>query len=200
MMNSNRMLSELQLGEFIYEQPALGDSEYIFKHALTQEVSYNSVLLERRKQLHERIGAALEKLYANSIDDHLDELAHHYSRSGSALKALEYYERVGRQAAQRSAYTEAVRDLSAAVELLKSQPESPERDQRELGLQTSLGPLLMITKGWAAAETGRVYLRAHGWPRPAAVRWSISPRSWGCSESLLSAADCGRLRNGKRKF
>ena len=157
----NRMLSELQLGEFIYEQPALGDSEYIFKHALTQEVSYNSVLLERRKQLHERIGAALKKLYANSIDDHLDELAHHYSRSGSALKALEYYERVGRQAAQRSAYTEAVRDLSAAVELLKSQPESPERDQRELGLQTSLGPLLMITKGWAAAETGRVYLRAH---------------------------------------
>ena len=158
---TRRLLDDLQLGEFIYEQPAIADSEYIFKHALTQEVSYNSVLMERRRQLHGRIGAALEGIYANSIDDHVDELAHHYSGSGSAMKALEYYERAGRQAAQRAAYTEAVRDLSAAVELLKTQPENPERDQRELGLQTGLGPLLMITKGWAAAETGRVYLRAH---------------------------------------
>jgi len=52
--------------EFIYEQPAVGDPEYIFKHAPTQEVSYNSVLQERRKQLHERIGAALENLYAKA--------------------------------------------------------------------------------------------------------------------------------------
>src|SRR5262249_45372669 len=52
----NRMLGDLQLAEFIYEQPAVGDTQYIFKHALTQEVSHNSVLLERRKQLHERIG------------------------------------------------------------------------------------------------------------------------------------------------
>ena len=61
--------------EFIYEQPAVGDAEYIFKHALTQEVAYNSVLIERRKQLHERIGAALETLYAASLEDHLAELA-----------------------------------------------------------------------------------------------------------------------------
>jgi predicted ATPase len=156
----NRMLNELQLGEFIYEQPALGDTEYIFKHALTQEVSYNSVLLERRKQLHERIGAAIEALYANSIEDHLDELAHHYSRSGNVPKALEHHERAGRQAVQRSAYTDATRALTAALELLMRLPESPERDQRELGLQTTLGPVLMITKGWAAPETERVYLRA----------------------------------------
>jgi class 3 adenylate cyclase/predicted ATPase len=156
----NRMLNELQLGEFIYEQPALGDTEYVFKHALTQEVSYNSVLLERRKQLHERIGAAIEALYANSIEDHLDVLAHHYSRSGDVPKALEYHERSGRQALQRSAYTDAMRVLTAALELLVRLPESPERDQRELGLQTTLGPVLMITKGWAAPETERVYLRA----------------------------------------
>jgi class 3 adenylate cyclase/predicted ATPase len=156
----NRMLKELQLGEFIYEQPAVGDTEYVFKHALTQEVAYNSVLIERRKQLHERIGAAIEALYANSIEDHLDELAHHYSRSGNVPKALEYHERVGRQALQRSAYTDAMRALTAAIELLMRMPESPERDRRELGLQTTLGPVLMITKGWAAPETERVYLRA----------------------------------------
>src|SRR5271167_393944 len=67
----NRMLNELQLAEFIYEQPAVGDTEYIFKHALTQEVAYNSVLLERRRQLHERAAAALETLYKPSVDEHL---------------------------------------------------------------------------------------------------------------------------------
>ena len=58
------MLADLQLGEFIYEQPAFPDVEYIFKHALTQEVAYNSVLVERRKLLHERAGTAMESLYA----------------------------------------------------------------------------------------------------------------------------------------
>ena len=78
-----RTLNQLQNGEFIYEQPAVGDSEYVFKHALTQEVSYNSLLQEQRRQIHGQIGEALEKLNAPSIDDHLDELAHHYSRSGN---------------------------------------------------------------------------------------------------------------------
>ena len=54
------MLAELQLGEFIYELPATSDIEYIFKHALTQEVAYNALLIERRKLLHERAGLALE--------------------------------------------------------------------------------------------------------------------------------------------
>jgi predicted ATPase len=53
-----RMLGDLQIGEFIYEQPAVGDIECVFKHALTQEVAYNSLLVERRRQLHDRIGAS----------------------------------------------------------------------------------------------------------------------------------------------
>ncbi|MGB9380897.1 adenylate/guanylate cyclase domain-containing protein [Candidatus Binatus sp.] len=157
---TRRLLDVLQLGEFIYEQPAIGDSEYTFKHALTQEVSYNSVLMERRRQLHGRIGAALEGLYTNSIDDHLDELAHHYGRSGNSAKALDYLESAGLRAVRRLAYGEAMRNLAAALELLERTPSSPERDRREFALQTSLGPALMATKGWAAPETERAYLRA----------------------------------------
>ncbi len=59
-----RLLSSLQRKEFLYEQPAFPEVEYLFKHALTQEVAYNSVLLERRKALHERTAQALEVLYA----------------------------------------------------------------------------------------------------------------------------------------
>jgi class 3 adenylate cyclase/predicted ATPase len=156
----NGTLNELQLGEFIYEQPAVGDPEYIFKHALTQEVSYNSVLQERRKQLHERIGAALEALYPNSIDDHLDELANHYSKSGNPEKALEYHELAGLRAVQRCANQDAMRHLTAALDLLRREPDSPVRDQRELALQTALGQVLMMVKGWSAPEAERVYLRA----------------------------------------
>ena len=82
----NRLLNDLQLGEFIYEQPAMGDTEYIFKHALTQEVAYNSVLIERRQQLHERTGAALETTLQRSVEEHLAELAHHYGRSANPDK------------------------------------------------------------------------------------------------------------------
>ena len=156
----SRMLNDLQLGEFIYEQPAVGDTEYIFKHALTQEVAYNSLLMERRKQLHERIGRAVEELYASSIDDHLAELAHHYGRSGNSAKALDYLESTGLRAVRRLAYGEAVRNLTAALELLQRTPSSAERDRREFALQTNLGPALMATKGWAAPETERAYLRA----------------------------------------
>src|SRR5712664_1536426 len=98
------MLSRLQAGEFIYEQPATGDVEYTFKHALTQEVAYNALLVERRKLLHERAGVALESLFAGQLEDHLEELARHYSRTDNVRKAIEYLRRAGEQAIQRSAY------------------------------------------------------------------------------------------------
>src|SRR6266849_6263320 len=85
-----RMLGDLQAGEVIYEQPATGDIEYVFKHALTQEVDYNSLLIERRKRLHEGMGDAIESLYTSSLDDHVADLAHHYSHSDNVTKAVEY--------------------------------------------------------------------------------------------------------------
>jgi predicted ATPase len=134
----DRMLAELQLAEFIYEQPATGDIEYIFKHALTQQVAYNSLLIERRKLLHECAGQALESMFAGQLDDHLDELAHHYSRSDNVAKAVEYLGHAGQQAIQRSAYADAVSSVSAAIDLLQRLPDGPGRVQRELLLQ--LGP------------------------------------------------------------
>jgi predicted ATPase len=156
----SRMLNDLQLGEFIYEQPAVGDVEYIFKHALTQEVAYNSVLMERRRVLHDRAGAAIEVLYADHLDDRLAELAHHFARSANASKAIEYLGRAGGRAVERSAYVEAVSHFSAALELLRAMPHSPQRAERELALLLALGPAVQVTKGWSAPEAEAVYLRA----------------------------------------
>lgn len=156
----HRQLFRLQEAEFIYERPAFPEVEYTFKHALTQEVAYNSLLIERRKALHERTAQALETLFHNQLEDHYSELAHHYSHSANTAKSAEYLRLAGQQAVQQSAYTEAITQLNAALTLLKTLPDTPERTQDELTLQITLGTAVMATKGYAALEVGKAYARA----------------------------------------
>ena len=154
------LLSNLQLAEFIYEQPAFPDIEYTFKHALTHDVAYNSVLIERRKLLHERVGRAIEALFIDKIHEHLDDLAHHYVRSANRQKAVEYLRVAGEQAVQRYANDEAISRFTSALELLKTMPDTPERARDELMLQTNLGPVLIAAMGNGTQEVGAVYTRA----------------------------------------
>ena len=154
------MLDHLQLSEFIYEQPAFSDIEYTFKHALTQEVAYNSILIERRKTLHERIGAAIGELFKNSLEDHLSELADHYSRSSNIEKAVECQAMAAKRELSQSGYQGALRRLENAIELFAKLPDSPERAELELDLQIDYGAALLVTKGWWVPEAGKAFSRA----------------------------------------
>jgi class 3 adenylate cyclase/tetratricopeptide (TPR) repeat protein len=154
------MLSELQLGEFIYERPAVGDVQYTFKHALTLEVAYNSVLTERRKTMHEQIGHALEEQFASRLEDHLGDLARHYSRSGNRGKAIEYLRLAAYQATQRSSYPEAIAYVNRALEILASLPRGEQRDRDELLLRVTLGVALMAAAGFDSDELERACTRA----------------------------------------
>jgi predicted ATPase len=156
-----RLLASLQRKEFLYEQPAFPESEYLFKHALTQEVAYGTVLQEQKKLLHERTGQAIEQLYQDKLAERYDDLAHHYQRSGNAEKAIEYLQLAGQQAARRSAYEEALAYLDAALKLLLVLPDSAAHAPKELSLQVALGASLMATKGFSAAEVRLAYTRAH---------------------------------------
>jgi predicted ATPase/class 3 adenylate cyclase len=155
-----RLLASLQRKEFLYEQPAFPEVEYIFKHALTQEVAYGTVLHERRKALHEKIAQAIEALYHANLEDHYSELAHHYSHSSNTEKAIHYLHLAGQQAVQRSAYVEAIVHLTKGLELLKNLPETVEHTQQELTLQTALGSALIVTEGLGAPEVRDAYNRA----------------------------------------
>ena len=155
-----RMLSGLQAGEFIYEQPAAGDVEYTFKHALTQEVAYNALLIERRKLLHERAGVALESMFADQLEDHLDELAHHYSRSDNAAKAVDFLGRAGLAAAQQAAHSEAIGCFTKALELLQQLPDGASRDCQELELQMALSESSFVAIGLRAFEREPALVRA----------------------------------------
>jgi adenylate cyclase len=147
-----RMLDHLQLAEFIYEQPAAGDIEYTFKHAHTQEVAYTSVLVERRKVLHERIGAALESLHVGKLDDHLAELAYHFAHSGNAEKAAEFCLRASQQCAERGSFIEAVAHFETGLEMLQSLPDDDRRAEIELNLRITVQLPFQATRGYASSD------------------------------------------------
>src|SRR5271169_4272131 len=155
-----RMLGDLQVSEFIFEQPALPDVEYTFKHSLTLEVAYNSVLTERRRALHERIGAAIESIYAERLDDHLAELAHQYRRAGNPEKAIEYLRRAGEQTAAKGADSGAIAQLGAALELVAKLPDDQTSRLQEIRLRILIGPSLMAVKGLGSSDTAANYTRA----------------------------------------
>ena len=153
-------LLNLQGLEFIYEKQLFPELEYIFKHALTQEVAYNSLLLKRRKEIHERIGQAIEDLYSERLEEYYDLLAHHYGSSANIPKAVNYLRLAGEQAVKRSAYVEAFGQLSRAVELVEKLPETHERNKLELPVQFTLGQVLTVTQSWASVEAEQAYVRA----------------------------------------
>jgi class 3 adenylate cyclase len=157
----DEMIATLQSSEFIYERPAFPEVEYVFKHALTQEVAYNSLLLERRKALHERIAQALEATFVDSIDDHLVDLSYHYSRSGNDSRAIDYLIRAGAQAQQRSAYSQAAAYLEEALVRLNSQASGPERDRKEIAIHAGLADSALVMSGYAAAEYEHHLSRRH---------------------------------------
>ncbi|HKV55114.1 MAG TPA: adenylate/guanylate cyclase domain-containing protein [Candidatus Binataceae bacterium] len=172
-------LRGLRAGEFIYEQPAVGETEYVFKHALTQEVAYASLLIERRRLIHQGVGDAIEMLFAHRLADYLSELAHHYSRSADTVKALNYLQRAGEHCAARSANGEALMHFNIALKLLKTLPDSAERMERELDIEARLGPILLALRGYGSADAEKVYVRARelcaklGEPTP------LFPVLWG---------------------
>jgi class 3 adenylate cyclase/tetratricopeptide (TPR) repeat protein len=156
----NRMLNDLQLAEFIYEQPAAGAVEYIFKHALTHDVAYNSLLQERRKLLHERTGAAIESLFAGNLDDHVTALAHHFTQGGNPSKAVRYLMLAGKQALERSAFAESQAQLQKGLEWVKRVPDEIERSELELELLLCSEEVLRYVRGIGSSEVAAVLRRA----------------------------------------
>ncbi len=156
------MLAELQLAEFIYEQPAFPYVEYSFKHVLTQEVAYSSVLTERRKQIHEFVARAIEDLFAPTIADHYGALVHHYGRSGNGLKAVKYLYLQAEQAMNRSAYAEARDQLTSALGILRMQPDKVECNRVEIAARHKLAICMRIATraGFAASAPVEILERA----------------------------------------
>jgi tetratricopeptide (TPR) repeat protein len=112
-------LADLQAAELLYETSLFPDLEYTFKHALTHEVAYSSLLQERRRALHARIVAAIESLYPDRLSEHLERLAHHALRGEAWEQAVGYLRQAGFKAEGRSARREAAAYLEQALAALE---------------------------------------------------------------------------------
>jgi DNA-binding NtrC family response regulator/tetratricopeptide (TPR) repeat protein len=126
-------LQELGRLEFLFEQRAGEETAYVFKHALTQEVAYESILPPQRRVLHAATGRALEELHADRLEDVYDRLAYHFARTGETAKAVEYLTRFADKAASRHAHVEAVAALEGALGRVSELPREGQ-DRLTLGL------------------------------------------------------------------
>src|SRR5262249_36526085 len=152
----HRSLTHIQAAEFLYETRLFPEHAYTFKHALTHEVAYGSLLQERRRGLHARIVEALECLAPDRLAEQVEHLAHHALRGEVWDKALAYFRQVGEKAMARSAYREAAGYFEQALGALVHLPE--QRDTREQAIDLRLALRSALTP---SGDLGRVlaYLR-----------------------------------------
>jgi tetratricopeptide (TPR) repeat protein len=109
--------------EFIYEKSLFPELEYIFKHALIQEVAYNSLLQKRRRDIHEQIGKAIEEIYSDRIEEFYEMLAFHFAKTELTDTAIRYLSLAAEKASERFAHSEAVVWLEDAIELTDHLPD-----------------------------------------------------------------------------
>jgi len=122
-MQLDTHLSQLQRVDLVREKARLPELEYIFKHALTQEAAYNSLLHERRKVFHLKVGEALGELFPDRVDEFAGLMAYHFEAAEAHEKALDYLQRAGDQARQDYAHQEAIDFYERALVILKEQEE-----------------------------------------------------------------------------
>jgi predicted ATPase len=182
-------LAQLVDAELLYQRGRPPQARYLFKHALIQEAAYQSLLKSTRQRYHQRSAQVLEAQFPETAENQPELLAHHYTEASLLPQAIRYWHRAGERASQRSAHVEAIAHLTTALALLMTLPETPNRAQQELDLQATLGPTLMVTKGFAAPEVVRAYARARELCRQVGDTARLFPVVWGLHQFYQARAE-----------
>jgi class 3 adenylate cyclase/tetratricopeptide (TPR) repeat protein len=148
-----RGLATLQAAEFLYEARLFPDLEYTFKHALTHDVAYGSLLQDRRRALHARIVDTIEALYADRLIEHIERLAYHAPRGEVWDKAVTYLRQAGAKAAARSSTREAIAYFEQALAALAHLPETSETLEQAIDLRFDLRGSLHLLAEFRRIET-----------------------------------------------
>jgi class 3 adenylate cyclase/tetratricopeptide (TPR) repeat protein len=191
------LLGELKTLEIVYELGLLPEPAYIFKHAVIQDVAYQSLLVQRRRDLHRAVGQAIEELYADRVADHYEELAHHFAQGEAWAKAFEYLVRSGDKARDTYANEAALAHYTHAIDVApRVTPELPlsrifevyqrrsrvqlvlaKNDDAIAGLETMLGLARAARdrrlEGEALAELAFTHMFTLSWEhQPVAARYA----------------------------
>lgn len=153
-------LRRLMAAGLIFRRASSLQPTYTFKHALVRDTAYQSLLRDRRRQLHARTARALERCFPLMVEAEPEVLARHWAEAGEVARSVVYHLKAGERALGRSATAEALAQLTAGLEALASLPDGLERRRRELDLRIALGSALCAAKGQGSPETARAYARA----------------------------------------
>jgi len=145
-------IGRLQAAEFLYEAGIFPEIEYTFKHALTHDVAYGSLLQNRRRALHVRIVETIERIYADRLAEHVDRLAHHAFLGKDWAKAVTYLQQAGAKAFARSVHREAVSCFEDALTALTHLPETRETVEQAIDLRFDLRNALLPLAEWGRIE------------------------------------------------
>jgi class 3 adenylate cyclase/predicted ATPase len=153
-------LEALQRAGLVYAESRVSGSIYTFKHALVQEVAYQSLLRSRRRELHSSIAEVLERSFPQTARDTPELVAHHWTEAGNFERAIAGWLAAGRRASERSEYREAIGHLRTGMALIPNVTDAEVRWERELALLLALGPALITTEGGGTPEVRTLYQRA----------------------------------------
>jgi len=153
---------------------------FSFKHALLRDAAYDSLLLTRRREWHERTARAVEQGFPELAASEPEVLAYHFAEAGLPAPACDYRMRAGDRAVGRSAYQEAVAHFSAGLKSAEALPDAVDRARRQLGFLLKLGPALMVARGLQSAEAEDANRRAaelaeaiHDRPATFRAKWGL---------------------------
>ncbi|MDX2420710.1 MAG: hypothetical protein QNL45_06540, partial [Nitrospirota bacterium] len=144
-------LAALKDMELLYERGIYPQSSYIFRHALTREVVYASILLNKKRELHNQIGSAIEDIYRDDLAEHYEILSEHFYRSNNYTKAAEYSKKAARKAEKSASLPDAIVHMRRRIQCLDKLPDSEDRDRERVDARTFLGLYLSQLNHWAEA-------------------------------------------------
>jgi class 3 adenylate cyclase/tetratricopeptide (TPR) repeat protein len=154
-------LDQLVRSELLFSRGEGMERVYTFKHVLVRDVAYAGLLKNRRAELHAAIANAFEQRFQYIIEAEPETLAHHLTEAGLIRKAVEYWLRAGKKAADRSANIEAIAHLQRGIATASHLPEDTAKDLLEFNLHFALAPCLIATQGPASGPAMATFTRAH---------------------------------------
>ena len=184
-------LARLTEANLVFPQARAIEPTYSFKHALTRDVAYDSLLRARRQQLHERIARILEERFPALVETEPEILAYHFSRADLPGPACLYCERAGDRAVSRWAYAEAVAHFYAALAEANRMAPGNERNRLELAVLLKHGPAVFIYRGLRSPEVEQDYQRAYEIAKALGDHHGLFKAIWGlwlCSNLLGETA------------
>jgi len=153
-------LAKLEDAGLIYARGEPPDSTYQFKHALIQDAAYDALLKSRRRELHGTVAQAMVERFAELAESQPAIIARHWTDAGRDDLAIPAWQKVGDATRARQAFKETEEAYRHALAILEKQPDSKDRDARELKLRSALGEVLQITRGYASPEAIEANRRA----------------------------------------